>query len=446
MFSVDQIIKYFLGKSIFLNKIILKLNIFPKKIYGLKYLRNLNLIDSEFDAEDRLVQYVNYAIQNSKFYSKFKLIKSIDEFKNIIPLIDKNDFFKSQNSFYNKNFDISKFVYATTGGTTGKPMQLHLPKNRHSYELPVVHNIWIKFGWDYQTRGVIRNHKLSSNQIYKVNPFTKEIIFDAFRIDDKYVLQIYYELKKQNIKFLQCYPSSAYLFCKICHKLKLDLSFIKAIFTSSEPLLKFQRNFIENVVNIKISNFYGHTEKLIIAGDCYESSNLHFESTYGFCELIDNEGNTINEVGERGELVATGFNNKGLFLLRFKTGDYAEYVGNHCDKCGKKALIIKNILGHRNENLIFKIDGTYITTTALNLHGKLYDYIDGLQYIQNIKGKLIIKIIKNKNFTDSAHKLYLNHFTISLENKCEVEIEYVNKLDKLKNGKFPILISTIKQK
>ena len=62
-----------------------------------------------------------------------------------------------------------------------------------------------------------------------------------------------------------------------------------------EPLLNYQRKFIEKVMNLKISSFYGHSEKLIIAGDNPISNNLQFQNFYGYVELIDRNENDITK-------------------------------------------------------------------------------------------------------------------------------------------------------
>ena len=61
--------------------------------------------------------------------------------------------------------------------------------------------------------GVIRNHKLDDDFIYQIKPLTKEIIFDAFRLNDNYVREIHSTLIKK-INFLQAYSIVTYLFVK----------------------------------------------------------------------------------------------------------------------------------------------------------------------------------------------------------------------------------------
>lgn len=443
MIDVDSFLRFINTRGNFINNIILKLNYFPSLLFGKGYHKKKKLLRLNFKNNKKVLDYTNYAISNSKFYNKYDKLNSITEFKTNINFINKDIVLKNYNSFLNFNIDFSNYVYGTTGGTSGKPMKLYIPKNRYDYELSVVHDIWERHGWNFDIRGVIRNHKLNANEIYRIKPLTKEIVFDAFRLDEKYVKEIYKVLKKYNIKYIQAYPSSAFLFCKICKYLDFDISFINCFLTSSEPVFDFQRNLIEDILGLKISNFYGHSEKLIIGGDCRESKNIHFENSYGYVELVDKNGNEIKKVGQVGELIATGFNNYGLFLIRFKTGDFAEFVSNKCVKCGINGLIVKNIDGHRNKNMIYKANGTFTSATALNLHGDLYDKIDGIQYVQTCKEKLTIKLIKNDLFTSEHHAEFKKHFENAMGKTTIVEIEYVSNLEMLPNGKFPILISNL---
>tara|TARA_B110001452_G_scaffold110076_1_gene91329 strand:- start:1938 stop:3272 length:1335 start_codon:yes stop_codon:yes gene_type:complete len=443
MINVDRFLRFINSRGKVINNLILKLNYFPYLLFGKNYRKKKKLLRLNFNNNKNVLDYTNYAISNTEFYSKYDKLYSIAEFKTNISFIDKDIVLESYNSFLNINIDFSNYVFGTTGGTSGKPMKLYIPKNRYDYELSVVHDIWERHGWNFDTRGVIRNHKLNSDEIYRIKPLTKEIIFDAFRLDEKYVKELYEVLKKYNIKYIQAYPSSAYLFCKICKDLELDISFIACFLTSSEPVLNFQRHLIENVLGLNISSFYGHSEKLIIGGDCRESKNIHFENSYGYVELVDENGNEISEVGQVGELIATGFNNYGLMMIRFKTGDFAEFVSDKCDKCDKKGLIVKNIDGHRSKNMIYKADSTFTSTTALNLHGELYNKIDGLQYVQICKEKLTIKLIKNNLFTSEDHDGFKKHFENAMGKTTRVEIEYVSNLEILPNGKFPLLISNL---
>ena len=400
-----------------------------------------------FNQTPELIATVNEAIQTTQFYKdKYSNLKinSIDDFESNIDFIDKELIMDDWQQFIsdsNKNLSRIKSVIGTTGGTSGKPLKLVLPRNRYIFELATMHSMWKQAGWDGHTRGIIRNHRLKDNEDFKINFLKKEIIFDGFRNNKEYFYLIYNTLKYHNIKFIHAYPSSAYQFSTFMLREQLDTSFISSFLCGSEGLLPEQIDLIKNQLGINIYHWYGHSEKLILGGYCENSDLIHIEPTYGYFELIDDQGKKITNPGETGEMVGTTLHNNYMPLIRYKTGDYAEYAGNYCSYCKRKLTLLKIIHGRWDNNKIFKSDGSFITTTALNLHSNLYSKILGIQYVQNTKGHLKVLLIKNKNFNNEFHNQFMEHFTKRFEHPNVVEIEYVNNLIKLPNGKFNNLIS-----
>lgn len=444
MGSIDRIIKKITKLPNWMNRIILHLNVFGGIIYGNEYRKKKKQIGIDLKKTQQFPNLMNQFVLSTPFYAeRYTEVQSFSEFENKIGYIDKSVVLTNFNDFFSSYYQPNKYVEGTTGGTTGKPMRIIVPNKRYGFELAVVHSFWHKFGWNFHPRAVIRNHKLNNGEIYKINPITKEIIFDAFRIDGNYIRQIHGVLKKLNIRYVQAYPSSAYQFCKFCSDLNLDISFIKAFFTSSEPLHTFQTEFIENQLKIPLFNFYGHSEKLIIADRCANSGYFHFEPSYGLAELIDEQGRPITTQGYVGELVGTTYNNPGMPLIRYKTGDFAEYVGTMCPNCNKNGLIVTNIVGHYNSNLIYKTEDAYTTTTALNLHSNLYNTIDGIQYYQDTIGQLIVRIKPNNLYTEKIERELIIHFENALGKECKVKLEQVNSFEKSANGKYQLLINKL---
>jgi phenylacetate-CoA ligase len=213
---------------------------------------------------------------------------------------------------------------------------------------------------------------------------------------------------------------------------------------SSEGILDFQKKLIVDELGIKLYSFYGHSEKLVSGGYCEYTDHYHIEPNYGFFELVDENNKPVLTSGEIGEITGTTLNNYGMPLIRYRTGDFAEYVGDHCEKCGRKMPVIKNIQGRWDKNQIFRKDGSYITTTALNLHGDLYKVINGLQYVQEHPGMLKILIIKGSEFREDHGIMFKRHFSEVMGSDSEVVVDYVDKLIFQPNGKFVQLISNIK--
>lgn len=421
-------------------------NLFGKYAYGRNYLRILNQIDS-IDSEKRLLEIVNYAIEHVAYYRNRYgnlHINSIHEFEERIKPIDKNEVMSHWEEFCCD--DVMKYAYVTgtTGGTSGKPMKLLLPRNRYLHSLAFWHKELKWYGWNYDAKAVIRNHKLAADRIYKVNPITKEFYFDAFRVDTDYSRKIWQIMRRYHIKYLYAYPSGGYQFLKYCHNQSLDLSFIRLCILSSEDITENQRYFIEQELHIPIYATYGHSEKLIRAATCPYSEKYHIEPCYGYCELIDSFGRVIQSPNQEGELVGTTFINRLFPLIRYRTGDYSSYADTNCMH-HKSYKLLNRIQGHWDKSIIYRSDGGYTSIAALNLHGEIYEHIDGLQYIQHKKGQLTVLIIPNRKYIDSTDTPFLKkHFENALGTDSEIELQFVNKLQFQPNGKFMPLITTVK--
>jgi phenylacetate-CoA ligase len=403
----------FVLPKLFLNK----QNIFYPTILGLKYLRyrqkRINNNYYRFNPEDELIDIVNQSILNVPYYIKKynnSKINSFKDFLTIIDFIDKDIVMDNWEDFLLPGDHKRKIITGTTGGTSGKPLKLVLPKDRYVFELATMYSMWENIGWNGQTRAVIRNAHLKESQNFTVNPIKKEFIFDGFRTSDDYYLKIYKTLKKYRINFIHAYPSSAYQFSTFLKKQKIDTSFIRGFFCGSEGLLTEHKDLIQNQLEIKIYHWYGHSEKLILGGYCKHNDLIHIEPTYGYFELIDEEGKRINEIGKIGEIVGTTLHNPYMPLIRYRTGDYAEYAGNYCPHCKRHLHLLKKVYGRWDKNKIYRKDGSFITTTALNLHSSLYDKINGLQYIQKKKGKLVVLIIQGKDFRNEDYVLLKKHY------------------------------------
>jgi phenylacetate-CoA ligase len=427
------------------------LNRSAQKVYGQAYWRHRQFLQqtlSEYDPTPVLVESVNRALKEIPYYQKLYgkgLIQSQQQFQDTFGFVEKETILEHFEEFINPNVDLNYYDHGTTGGTSGKPLQLIAPKNRYVVELATMHTLWGRAGYNFNPRAVIRNHKLDRGKDYIVNPITREIIFDGFRLEADYFELIFRTIKKFNIRFVHCYPSTAYEFSTFLLNKGYDTSFIKAFLSGSENIFHYQVDLIQKRLGIRFYNWYGHSEKLILAGYCENTNLYHVEPTYGYFELIDENNRQVREPGKVGEMVGTGFHNPGMVLIRYRTGDFAEYAGDYCPSCKRHVTLLKNIRGRWSGDKLFNADGTYLTTTALNLHSDLYSVINGMQYMQEKKGEIKILIIKSLQYTERHERALYKHFCEKFKPGTDIKIEYVDKLRKLPNGKFVHIISTVKE-
>jgi len=144
-----------------------------------------------------------------------------------------------------------------------------------------------------------------------------------------------------------------------------------------------------------------------------------------------------------GEIVGTSFHNPGMPFIRYRTGDFAEYAGDYCPSCNRHLPLIRNIRGRWSGDRVYNADGSFVTTTALNLHNDLYQVINGMQYLQEKKGALTVLIVKSPAYTERHEQALVSHFKGKLAHGTRVEIRYVERLIRKPNGKFVHIISSV---
>lgn len=419
------------------NAILLRLNCFGGLVYGQSYRKFKNHLN-DADPKQLLLDSVNHAVKHVPYYRKkygATTIHSVEEFREKIDFIDKDEVMAHWDDFVVDDIDWSKVSTGTTGGTSGKPLKLVTPNNRYAWELAYMHSMWEKTGWNYHIRGVIRNHDLKGRD-YAINPIMKELIIDPHKMSEDYAKRVVDVLHRFNVRFLHAYPSNAYQFCKLCVRQGINIGFIEAILCGSEGVTEEQRAFFDKQ-GISVLSFYGHSEKLILGSNNAKDYIFRMESNYGLCELIDKDDNSVTEPGALGEMVGTSFYNRYFPLIRYRTGDYATLYKNG------RFMELVNILGRREKSLIYRMDGTTTSLTIINLHGDFYEHIDGMQYIQEKVGFIKVLLIKNELYTQSDEEFIVNHLATSMGGREFVEISYVNKLIIQPNGKFLPLISKI---
>jgi phenylacetate-CoA ligase len=428
-----------------LGSMLIRLNHF-KDIRYTPAMKSFKQNIKNLDERKLLIDTANYAIEHVPYYRERYsgvTITSVEQFKSVFQLIDKAEVMKQPEKFISD--EASAYSHVTTSGTSGKPLDLCVPNNRYITEMAFITKVWQSIGWNYDAMATYRRHHLDNGRDFLINPISKEYIFDAFRPDDDYMLTIYNTMRRHGVTTLYSYPSTAYELLKRFDKLGLDTSFIKYALLTSEGVTPLQHALIEGKLGIKISSFYGHTEKLVLARSLNGGlSDFVVEQKYGLCEIVDNESVTHDEkdVDAYGEIVGSTYYNRVMPLLRYRTGDYAQIKGTIKDTDGETKMLLKSIEGRRSKSIIYRHDGTAISEAMLTFHGDILTHLDGLQYIQDRRGYLRACIIPNAQFNDNDLALMRKTYSEAMLGDEYYSIEKVDKVIIQPNGKFLPLINT----
>ena len=157
--------------------------------------------------------------------------------------------------------------------------------------------------------------------------------------------------------------------------------------------------------DIELYSTYASTEMATTFAECQYGCGGHHHPELIICEVVDDEGNVVDD-GQVGELAVTTLGVEGMPLLRFKTGDLVCFHTEGC-RCGRNSMRVSPVVGRANHLLKYK--GTTLYPPAI------YDVLDNSPYVENYlievstneigNDDIKIKIGLNGN-TTSAHTDY----------------------------------------
>lgn len=422
-----------------------------KKIFDqIKDQRQSVYSDIKDNINIALRKTIKDAVQNVPYYIElFKKeglvyddIKRVEDLKKI-PLLEKNPLRKDPLTFVNKKYDKKKLLCLHTTGTTGTPLNIFCNNsvrqcNYAFYDYFLVENN-IKFMGKRATFGgrIIVPPRQKKPPFWRYSYFQKNMLFSSYHLTEKNIPYYIKKLERFRPDYIDSYPSSLYTIANYAQKYNIDLKNItNGITTSAETLLPDQRETIETVFGIPVSDQYGAAEMCIFVAQCKEG-NYHIHSDYAAVEFLREDG-TQAAVGEESEIVCTGLINPVMPLIRYRIGDRGILSNKKC-KCGNPFPVMEKILG-RMDDVIITPDGRKVGRLSPVLKGFP---VKEVQYIQKSKDSVDVVIVKDNGYTNKTDKDVINELAKRLGHEIMINIKHTQAINRVYGGKLKTVISYI---
>lgn len=376
----------------------------------------LNFLERENIMKNRLYKLLKILPKKVPYYKKYaeifnELNKENPEIilKNL-PILNKEDI---SDPFPFQNIDLNnKLINVKTNGSTG-------PSFIYSYDSVGAD---ISSGITHACQELRFHNRVSYHEYIsgEGNPTIKDNIREICK---RWVLkksiqvlpissddlnlehQIIPNIRRKNF-ILQGHPSTIKLLARSLSRVEKDyLKNCKSIETTGELLTDFDREFIENTLNIPIVNRYGLAEAGIIAYQLNKSTNLlNILDTLFYVETDCEDS-----------IIVTSFTNYGMPLIRYNTGDKGKIVTSGE---GSKYL---SITGGRKHDFI-TFEGLKISSSSLQDELSRINNIYEFQIIVNKKTddlQIILDTDNNESFEDAKTLLsaFLPEKTVYLKDK-----------------------------
>lgn len=322
----------------------------------------------------------------------------------------------------------NKYYIEMTSGTTGKPFAIV----KNASERFVGANYLLKCRRRHCKEATIQNGFLLAHE---VDEYLKNINYLHEDFDMKEIVD-YLISKKPKWMFVTANTLKRLMdaiinYGKEQEVKKIGIEFIEV--TSAE-LLDDEKNMVEKIFGTNTRNQYGCREVWNIAYEC-PCGKLHVNNYNLIVDLVDIEGNIIDENNKIGEVVVTSLFNNITPFIKYYIGDYAYFSEEKCE-CGQDSPILVLCGGREIDKLKnTKYFGSAVFRKVLRvLFFKGFKY-NRIKIIQDGEYHLSVYVEKCQEYEKFIEK-FIEIASILIDNFDEFKIDFFNEYPFIEENRF----------
>lgn len=366
-------------------------------------------------------------------------LDSLDQMQDV-PLIDRSVVMENLADMCTKCVSATDVDEVATGGTDGFPLRFYANASRSAVEYAHLASSWGRAGYRLgMPMAVLRGRVVRADRdglYHEYDPILRHHYYSSFHMSDENMGRYVEHIATIRPCFLHVYPSTVAALARFLRRTGLrSPGNIQGIIAESEIVYPEQREMVEETFGCRLFSCYGQSEKVVLAAGCEHSDDYHVWPTYGYFELLDEEGRPVTTPGQRGEIVGTGFINTVMPFIRYRTGDWATYVGDRCEACGREHTIIRDIRGHRIQEMLIATDGSEIPWTALNMHDDTFARVRQFQFRQETAGRAVLRIVPGAGYNEADDRRIQKNLGHKFDGQLTFTIERVDAIPQSARGK-----------
>lgn len=428
----------------------------PRYLLGGRFRRALRVVqEAQWWPADRAREYqlrelqriCSLAFEKAPFYRQsFEAagfqpgdLKSIEDMA-ALPTINRSTLRDHLDAMCAASVNGSGVDYISTGGTSGAPLQFYIGADRSALEYAYLTTTWERCGYRLgMPMAVVRGRIVAEDRDglrHEYDPILRHHYYSNFHMTDDNMRRYLDHVRGIGPCFLHAYPSSAFALARLVRDRGLARpGNIRGIMAESENVYPDQRAFIEEVLGARMFSSYGHSEKAVLAAECEHSTAYHVWPTYGYMELLDEQGQPVTTPGKRGEIVGTSFINTVVPFIRYRTGDYATYAGDRCEACGRQHTLIQDVEGRWPAGAFVTSDGSLISMTAVNVHDDTFANARQFQFYQDTPGRTVLRVVATDRFGEEDLARIRRTLARKFDGRLQFDIQIVDSIPLSPRGK-----------
>jgi len=360
-------------------------------------------------------------------------VQNFDDLR-VLPYLSKENVRDNTREFIDERVPLTSLTKKSTGGSSGIPITVYRSRSNEAAFLAFRTSILARIAYRPKAREVMLwpDVKLGGKSI----PFMRygnRLVCSVRYLTGEWILKYLDMIRNFQPEYILGYPSVLTVLSNaLKHNNLPPYRGMKAAISYSENLSAWQREFMEMSFGSRVFSMYAMTERAAIAGECENSTGLHFHPLYGMMELKEGDHG-------RKEVVVTGFTNNEMPLIRYKTGDLIGEHSEFCHACGRRHLVAGTIEGRSHEFLVGR-NGELIP--ALSSWMGTFRNVLQYQFFQKQPGKVVLNIVPAKAFSKSDHALILEELERifgQMKDAVYLEFNFVDRIPRTSSGKIKMI-------
>lgn len=364
------------------------------------------------------------------------------------PLVTKEEIQDNPQHFVPASLARIPHHEVTTGGSTGRQARFLHDDGSQEAETGYIHRLWHRVGYRPGMRKVtfrgVPFPQGVKGVYWRENPIYTELQFSPYHMNHD-TLPLYWQaLQAYRPLFIHGYPSCIAMLARWLRETKQTGTHLglRAVLLGSEGLEPGQRELMQQTLGARVFTWYGHTERVILAGECERSEAYHVMPDYGIVEILDPASGTPVDVGREGELVGTGLSNRSMPLIRYRTGDLARRLSPECI-CGRHGERFDHVTGRWVQEYLIGKGGARIPLAAVNVHGPCFARVERHQYHQTVPGMVTLRIKPSPTYGCADSELLLETFRSKVGGALDIKLDVVPDIPLSPRGKLIRLVQEI---
>ncbi len=357
-----------------------------------------------------------------------------------LPVLEKEDVRAAPERFV-PDHPPARLIPSSTGGTTGTPLRYFVTPdavqfNAAIYDVRFRHWAGVRFGQRMasingqvvvpagQRRPPFWRHNLAFHQLY----------LSAWHLTPEHLPAYVERLRRFQPEVVVGYVSTVHVLAR--HLLESGGAGSitpRAVLLSSEALYPWLRADIEAAFGCRAYNGYSLGELTAFVSEC-DAGTLHVSPEYGVVELVD--------MGAGTEIVSSGLFNRGMPLLRYRTGDAAAAgAGTPCS-CGRQLPALAEITG-RADDRVETPEGLRVGPAPLSLAFQGVPGLRQAQVVQHSVEEVTVLLVVGPGFDPDGEDRLRAELAARLGTGLRTVFERVEDIPRTAAGKHRLVVTTL---